>query len=248
MEEKQSLPLTEDGLTEEKGRDPFTSAMSRRQALAALLWLPVHILILPALLGLTLAGRIDQTQLNFICYAAGAAFMLLSQRRFLAREFAALRGHGRRLLREVVLSYVLMMAGNWLVNSLLFQVVPQNNPNNDAVLGLAENGWAMVLILAIFLAPLLEELMFRGAVFGLLRRKSRFLGYTVSILLFALYHVWGYALQEPIKLLYMLQYLPISFLLCRCYERCNSLWGSVFLHMLVNALALLALDFLQKLA
>ena len=48
-------------------------------------------------------------------------------------------------------------------------------------------------------------------------------------------------------LLYMLQYIPVSFLLCRCYERTESIWCSIFFHMLVNGVALNALSALESL-
>ena len=46
------------------------------------------------------------------------------------------------------------------------------------------------------------------------------------------------ALMDLKNLIYLLQYLPISYLLCRCYERTNSIWGSIFLHMLVNGVSM----------
>lgn len=36
----------------------------------------------------------------------------------------------------------------------------------------------------------------------------------------------------------MIQYLPISFLLCRCYERSSTIWTPIFLHMTVNAVSI----------
>ena len=66
------------------------------------------------------------------------------------------------------------------------------------------------------------------------------------MLLFGLYHVWGYAFADPIYWLYLLQYLPVSWLLCRCYERCNSSWGSIFLHMTLNAVSLSAMNALSE--
>ena len=89
----------------------------------------------------------------------------------------------------------------------------------------------------VVMAPIAEELMFRGAVFGGLRPYGRTLAYAVSMLLFSVYHVWGYALQDPVYWIYLLQYLPVSWLLCRCYERCDSIWGSILFHALVNAVS-----------
>ena len=56
----------------------------------------------------------------------------------------------------------------------------------------------MTLLIVIFLAPFVEEVLFRGLVFGNLRGKSACGGATlVSCLLFALLHVWQFAVVKP---------------------------------------------------
>ena len=67
-----------------------------------------------------------------------------------------------------------------------------------------------------------------------------------SMLLFSVYHVWSYAMYEPSAWIYVIQYLPISWLLCRCYERCNTIWASIFLHMLINGISMQALQMLGE--
>ena len=92
----------------------------------------------------------------------------------------------------------------------------------------------------VFLAPIVEEAIFRGALFGLLRHKNRAAAYAVSALAFCLYHVYSQALTDPRELLFILEYLPAGLLLARCYERTDSLWGSILLHALNNGVALWA--------
>ena len=99
----------------------------------------------------------------------------------------------------------------------------------------------------VFLAPPVEEMMFRAGIFGAVRRKSRVWAYILSALCFALYHVVPYAIMEPLYWVFVLQYIPVSLLLARCYERTNSIWGSTLFHMLVNGIAFSALGALQEL-
>jgi len=47
--------------------------------------------------------------------------------------------------------------------------------------------------------------------------------------------------------LIIFQYLPISYLLCRIYERTSSIWASIFLHMLINGVSIKALTMLEEL-
>ena len=226
---------------------PFTSAQSRWERVLALAWLPVHLFLLPMLAVRLLGDRMNQAELNLLVYGTGALYMLLTQWHFLRRDFDPLWDRPVRVLLEVLLCYGLMLLMNLVLNGLLIYLLPEDNPNNSSVMDMALGDYGIVSALAIFLAPIVEELIFRAGIFGLVRQRSRWAAYAVSMLLFALYHVWAYALESPVYLLYILQYLPISYLLCRCYERTDSIWSSFFLHMLVNAVSIRALTILEEL-
>ena len=116
-------------------------------------------------------------------------------------------------------------------------------PNNDAVTGLARTDYKRMIAVAVLMAPLVEECLFRGVVFGTIRPKSRFWAYAASIALFSLYHVWQYVLvyQDPKLLLSALAYVPVSAALTFCYEQTRSIWSPVFFHMCINALSLTVL-------
>ena len=230
--------------------DFFTSRMTRGEVVAALLYLPLHVWLLPMLLlSLPATSGISELTLNVIVYITGAVYMLVFVGRFLRRDFDPLCDHLRYCILQIVICYGMMVAFNLILSAVLSLILPADsaNPNNSAVMEMAGVEYGKTAALAVFLAPLVEEPVFRGAVFGSLRSRSRILAYAVSMLLFALYHVWGYALQDPIYWLYLLQYLPVSWLLCRCYERCNCIWGSIFFHMMVNAISLSALNALSEL-
>ena len=81
----------------------------------------------------------------------------------------------------------------------------------------------------------------------MLRRRSRLLAYLLSMTVFSIYHVWGYALSDPMSWFYLLQYLPESYLLCRCYEYCDSIWVSLFFHLLTKYVSFQALSLLEEL-
>ena len=233
----------------------FTSSMVPREYAAALLWLPVHLLLLPWLcLRLIENGSLTESQANLAVYGIGAFALCLLCFGFLRRDFDPLCDRPLACLFEILLSYGLMLGCNLIASTLLnllenFLGNSQEllNQNNEALLDLANEDFGSISAVAIFLAPITEELMFRGGIFGLVRKKSRAWAYAAGTLLFALYHIWGYAVQDPTYWLYMLQYLPAGFLLCRCYERTNSIWCSIFFHMLVNLISLRLLMLIQQL-
>ena len=217
----------------------FTSAPERRELVAALIWLPVHVVLLPALLGKLLeAGYITALSANLLCYGLGALYMTVFMFRFLRRDFDPLCDRPVYIIIQVAGSYVAMLFFNAAVSTVLLLAVGEMNPNNTAVIGLADKNSGVVTAMAVFLAPITEECLFRGAVFNPLRTRSRALAYAVSILLFSVYHVWRYASADPVYWLYAIQYIPVSWLLCRCYEQTNSIWTPIFFHMLTNGISL----------
>lgn len=226
---------------------PFTSALTKREAAAVLVYFPIHIVLLPLALGLVLAsGAVSDSAANLMSYAVGAAYMLVFAGRFMRRDFDPLCDHPWRTITEILAAYGLMLCFNILLGFVLSAFAAAENPNNQAVTSLALADYGPMAAAAVFLAPIVEELLFRAGVFGLLRRRSRIAAYAASMLLFSLYHVWNYAIADPRYWIYLVQYLPVSYLLCRCYERTDTIWGSIFLHMLINGISMRALMYLQE--
>ena len=114
---------------------------------------------------------------------------------------------------------------------------------NDAVIS-ARTGSAphMTLLIVLFLAPFVEETLFRGLVFGGLKERSRPLAYAASCALFALVHVWQFAVagRDPAYFLVMVQYLIPGLVLAWAYDHSGTLWAPIGLHAGVNALSVLA--------
>ena len=225
-----------------ENRPTFTSRLTRKEYIAALIYLPLHVISLPALVAVLIFGINDDLTLNLISYAFATLYMLLLLGRFLRRDFDALCDSPVRFIIEIGVSYGLYYLSNLVIVGILVALNRLDNPNNGAVIDMALNNRRQIFIMTVFMAPLVEELMFRAGIFGLLRRYNRPVAYAVSMLLFSVYHIWGYAMGNPGNWIYIIQYLPVSFLLCRCYERCNSIWGSIGLHMLVNAVSMWAIN------
>lgn len=210
------------------------------QTLLLLLYLPVHVFGLPLLLERWLSrGLLSLGMANFWLYAFGAALMVPLLWRVLRRDFDVLLDRPFAMLFEVLRDYALLWCAQLAMATLLqlFGLEEDAASNRDAVALLrAERG--PMLASSLFLAPIVEESLFRAGLFGLLRRKSRLLAYAGSALAFALYHVWSYVLTDPRQLLYALEYLPPALLLAYCYERTDSLWGSMLLHGFTNGMAI----------
>ena len=210
----------------------FTDRMTRGELIAAAIYLPVHVVGIP--LGISwLAGALpwlytlSNTQLNVICYGLGLAFVLIGLRGWLRRSFdAALDAKGRFLL------------------GIVGGIELGSSPNNEAVMAESATQMGRIAVVTVVMAPMVEEPLFRGLLFGCIRPRSRVLAYAVSALAFALYHVWQYIYVSGdfSLLVYCLSYLPASFALAWAYERGGGIWSSIALHAVMNALSVYVLS------
>jgi membrane protease YdiL (CAAX protease family) len=97
----------------------------------------------------------------------------------------------------------------------------------------------LMLFVAGILAPIVEETLFRGALFGRLHARSHSLAWVVSVVLFATLHVWQFALSDPAQWLYALTWLPMSIIFAFVYHRSGNIFTAITLHMLYNIIAVL---------
>ena len=225
--------------------------LTKKERILLLAYFPVHLAVLPLLLGLLYKrGVMNESLANFWIYVAGALYMFLALGRFLRREFDPFCDNILRCALQIGGSYLAVLAFNSLFAVLVMLVTGEftvGNPNNETIIDLAEESPGAIRAMGIFLAPIVEELLFRAGLFGTIRKKSRALAYIASILAFSVYHVWTYIITEPRNAVYLIQYVPVSWLLARCYEKSRTIWTPIFLHMLINAVSMAAIEGLKSL-
>ena len=190
------------------------------------------------LLGRSVSAELYGAAYYYLLFAVTAILfhhtLGISTRRFLDDPASALKTAGVGVIAYYGLSELAARLGRLFVD--------RSGNLNDAVIS-ARTGAAphMTLLIVIFLAPFVEETLFRGLVFGGLKEKSRPLAYAVSCALFALVHVWQFAVanRDPAYFLLMVQYLIPGLVLAWAYDHAGTLWASVALHAGVNALTVL---------
>lgn len=218
--------------------------MPRGARIAGWVYFPIHVAVLPLTIGVLLMAVLGKLPSDVTCnvlyYLIGLVFTLAVMWRFLHRSYDTMAGSILRCIGmmlaaygiDVLLSLVLQLGAGFIGE------LP--SPNNDAVTRLAAADHKRMIAVAVLMAPLVEECLFRGVLFGAIRPRSRFWAYVVSIAVFALYHVWQYAFmyQDARLLLSALRYVPVSAALAFCYEQTRSIWPPVFFHMFINAMSL----------
>lgn len=99
---------------------------------------------------------------------------------------------------------------------------------------------ALLLFTGIGLAPLIEETVMRGFLFGGLRRRLGWLkAALLSSALFGALHL---------SIAAFIPTFTLGFLFCYLYQRSNSLWPGIILHTLINSLGLCAAFLLSQYA
>ena len=145
--------------------------------------------------------------------------------------------------KAVVVGLIALYGLNELMYRLTRLLVNNHTNLNDSTISAQiHDAPRVTLLIVIFLAPFVEEVLFRGLVFGNLKHKSRAVAYAVSCLLFALLHVWQFAVerQDITYFLLMVQYLVPGLVLAWAYDHTGTLWSSVLLHAAANALSVWA--------
>lgn len=97
-----------------------------------------------------------------------------------------------------------------------------------------------VSVLAVVMAPMLEELIFRGYLYGVIRKYGgRVSAILITSLIFAAIHV---------HLPAMLALFVLAVVLCLAYERTGSLWVPIFMHATFNSVSVYLAVFHPSLA
>lgn len=222
----------------------FPFPMRRSELVAGWIYLPIHIFILPVILALSsvallpLMGiTLDDPHINLVYYAVSFTYVLAFLFRFLKSSFSDLVDNFLRSLSAIGLGFLLYFIANIAVNMVLLYFTENlTNPNSEIINSTTKLNANLMTAVSVFLAPVVEEVLFRGVVFGSLRKRNRFWAFAVSALLFAVYHLWDAFLGgfDWLLVLYLLQYIPAGLILAWCYERGRGIWAPIFLHMIIN--------------
>jgi hypothetical protein len=221
--------------------------MSTGEQIAGAVFFLVYLLVLPlaaaplqrlaeSLLGVSVSAVMK----NVLYYYVLFAVTLILFHGYLLRTT-------RRLIEEPALAFQALALGLialYGLNELAYRVsslflAAPTNLNNSTISAQIDSAPHMTALIVIFLAPFVEEVLFRGLVFGNLRGRSRWLAYLVSCLLFALLHVWQFAVKnhDLTYFVLMVQYLVPGLVLAWTYDHSGTLWSSIALHAAANALS-----------
>ena len=224
--------------------------MTATEQIAGVVFFVIYLMVLPFATApiFRLAERLLATDLspameNMIYYYVLFAVTVVIFHAFLGRTTRYLFDRFALVGKTIVAGMVAHYGFNELVYRLVNLVISsRTNLNDTTISAQIDDAPRSTLLIVIFLAPFVEEVLFRGLVFGNLKNKGRLMAYAVSALLFALLHVWQFAVnhQDVTYFLVMVQYLVPGVVLAWAYEHSGTLWTAIGVHAAVNALSVLA--------
>ena len=224
-----------------------SGGMNRTERVAGTIFFLIYLLVMPLLatrifdlLEVVLDTTINDSLRNVLYYYTLFAVTVLLFHSYLAHTSSRFLDNLNRALSTMLLGLLVFYGANELlyrVCNVLFD--SHTNLNDMTIAAQVASAPHMTALIVVLLAPFVEEVLFRGLVFGNLRRKSAAVGYLVSCLLFALLHVWQFAVvnRDITYFLLMLQYLVPGLVLAWVYDRTGTLWTSIGLHAAANALS-----------
>jgi len=199
--------------------------------------------LLPDILiyGLPALGvRADIATVNFLYMAINFTVTTCLFSSILTQEFKQLRPGP--LFKYFGIGFAKNAGASTMINIAVMVLFPEFSNLNDANIDLMlQSRPLMIAVAVVILAPISEELLYRGIIYGFIRKKSKVAAYIVSTVLFSLIHIVGYIPEAnlPTLIISFLQYLPAGLALAYSYEKSGTLLCPMLIHITVNLLAVL---------
>ena len=158
------------------------------------------------------------------------------------RDFKAFTKNFKTYFSYLLPKFGIFLVVYFIVAIALLLVVGEISTNQQT---LNEMPIWITAILAIGIAPFIEELMFRGLLKQILGNNKLYL--FTSSLVFGALHVM-YAEQNILSYLYIIPYAMLGYLLAKVYAKTDNLFTNIFLHAMWNTLAIVLMVFSQFIA
>lgn len=184
--------------------------------------------------------------LNFVVDLITALIAVIILRKFIMRQWKDFMNNKLSIIvAGCFLGFFLNICANAIGSSIVKLFVDQSSSvNQQQVESLTKSIPAIMFLVTGFLAPIGEELIFRGVVFTGLRKYNRFLAYAVSAFLFGFIHVMNSVFAGNIfEMVQMIPYAFSGLVFAYIYESTDNIWASILTHMTNNIFALLVILF-----
>ena len=215
--------------------------LTREETVSGWIWMAVQFLLLGSAVT-ALAAPLGLMKINFLYHLISACATALIFRRFLSGSIRTFRQETRRVLLTAAACLGVYYLLSTALGAVIFAVDASfSNVNDNTVTGFLRSDPVLTSAATIVLAPISEELLFRGLVFYRARRLGKWAAYVISVAAFAAIHIMGYvgSFSAPRLLLCVLQYIPAGIVLAAGMDATGSIITPMLIHACINAVAVL---------
>ena len=215
--------------------------LTRKETVSGWIWMAVQFLLLGSAVTV-LAAPLGLMKINFLYHLISACATALIFRRFLSGSIRTFRQETRRVLLTAAACFGVYYLLSTALGAVIFAVDASfSNVNDNTVTGFLRSDPVLTSAATIVLAPISEELLFRGLVFYRARRLGGWAAYLISVAAFAAIHIMGYVgnFSAPRLLLCFLQYIPAGIVLAAGMDATGSIITPMLIHACINAVAVL---------
>ena len=209
--------------------------MTKREMTFGWGWLAVQMLVLPSLIS-SIAAPWGSTAVNFCYHLVSLLAVTVIFHRYLKRELRNFTAGFKKVLPVIAVSLAVYYVAGEVLLCLITAIEPGfRNVNDDSVAVLRQGNLALTAVMTVALAPVSEECLFRGLIFGCARKHSRWAAYVVSAAAF----VGSFGAVQ--LLLCFAQYLPAGLVLAAAMEKTDSIVTAMCIHAIINAVSMIGI-------
>lgn len=180
---------------------------------------------------------------NLLLYLLMFAIVVFFMRNYVVEDAKALLKGYKKLAWLIPICTIIGYLITYLVDLGIAMLVKDTSTNQSTIEVLIQNGGAVYMFFAVVIfAPVVEELIYRKAIFEFLKTKHIVWSYLVSIICFTFPHMIttflnsGHSFLD--NLLMSIPYMFSGFALCFTYHQCNkNIYASWFFHLINNLIA-----------
>lgn len=147
------------------------------------------------------------------------------------------------IIKSTFVYYIIYILLATLYLTVVNPLLPTNSSQNQELVAMiAKSSPLLMAISTIFLAPFIEEFVFRYALINIENKSRLSKSLIISSLIFGFIHIYsGLQNGQLYELLFLPQYALMGYMMGLIYLKTDSLMGAIFFHMMNNLIAVMAL-------
>ena len=191
---------------------------------------------LPVFLAIPFLFLKEEIWILLIIHLSLAIIFSMIYRKDLQKDFKNLKTSWKEIISSTIKYWIIGLIISLITSNILelFHLTP--NINQESNITLLKQYPIIEYILAVLLAPITEELVFRRSF--IYSTNNKYIYSIITGFLFASVHVISSLKYGPIMLLYILVYLPLGIAFGYSYFKTKNIFGTIITHSIHNFISL----------